>query len=558
MQVLITDGPARGLVFPAQDRPLTIGRDRCATIRIDDHRASRQHAVIEPADGSWVVRDLGSTNQTYLNGTPVAQAVLKDGDLVRIGNTTLRFCLAGVPALAREPAEDLSIEMDAEALQASLRASSGSPDTPTLHEVLYELSQRSQLGLSPHEYLEDALPVVARALAATTWAWLDVDSDDASQWQVLGRRADRPLTRVDLATRDPLIARVLASQQGFVTTEIPVHPGAEVRSAIAVPLPTGKSQRAVLYVDRCQTGGAYGREELERLAVLGMRIAGHLENLRLYGELQAAYEQLRNQQHELIRAEKMAAIGRLASSFAHDLNNPLGSLLGFLELASKTLPARPPDEASTKVHRYLEKAVAAAHYCRALSLNLLSFAREKPVSIGSDREPFSVRETVQRTVDFCQSTLQRSGAAVHLDIPEALVLEGSPATLQQVVVNLVTNSADALEEHNPSGARSITIRACQTPAGIELTVADNGPGIPSEIAERVFEPLFTTKDKDRGTGLGLFVVRKIVHDSGGTIAFHSAPGCGTTFTICLPRSLVRLGEEADSCPTLIDLRTVPG
>jgi signal transduction histidine kinase len=129
-----------------------------------------------------------------------------------------------------------------------------------------------------------------------------------------------------------------------------------------------------------------------------------------------------------------------------------------------------------------------------------------------------------------------------LEVDKELLLAGDSTALQQVIMNLALNSADAVKE---SGTGSVlTIRGHQgSSGGIELEIEDDGPGMSPEVAERAFDPLYTTKESDRGSGLGLFVVHRIIEGAGGTVELESSPGQGTLFRISIPDALARLGSE---------------
>ena len=552
MQLSITKGPKRGMVFPLRDRPVTIGRDRGSTIRVDDSKVSRHHAVIEEQAGSWVIRDLGSTNCTFVNDEAVTQAILKDGDSIRVG--PLEMKLAGVatavvvPEEDNEPTSAVSLDMDLASLQREL----GSDNGGSLDQALYEIASRADLSQGPKQFVINCGGIVARHLNASAWAWIEWPNGLDGPMDVIGERNRRPLDSAELEVSRSLIQQVTSGNTGIASTDLGsdfehslVVQSQQIASAIAVPLRSGPELNAVLYLDRLQGSPDYSRDELGQLAILGSRMAMQVEHITLFGELQEAYEQLSASQTELVRNEKQAAIGRLASGFAHDLNNPLASLLCFLELAERALPAVGEEATSDKVRGYIGKASAAANYCRTLSRNLLAFARQKPFDSDAPPERISVKETIQLTVDFCQSALNRAGATARIDVDSDLTLFGDSSALQQIVVNLVTNAADALEEAKVEGERLIEITAAAASPGVHLEISDNGPGIPAEIADRIFEPLFTTKDKDRGTGLGLFVVRRIVEDCGGKMAFHRRRSGGTVFNILLPESLGRFQEPPE-------------
>lgn len=564
------------MVFPLLDRPVRIGREADSTIQIDDKKASRNHAVVEPSTGGWILRDLGSTNLTYLNENPVTQAVLKDGDRIRVGSTELTVfataraidaASAASPAphtAASEP--DVSVSMDLRSLQESLR-STGSREAG-LQEALYELSLQAGVGSEPIQYLDEACGTIARHLGASGWAWVDWSEGAAGPLRIVrGRRDGRLVDPSELNVSRTLLLRVIRERTGLLSSDLSsefdqslVVQQRQIGSAIAVPLGDEHNIWS-LYLDRTSQQ-KFTRGDLQCLAILGSAVSLQLANVNLYRRLELAYDELHKSQAELVRSEKLAGIGRLASGFAHDLSTPLGSTLGFLELALKNLtPANGPAPAANptteKVAHFLRQAMASATYGRALTRNLLAFARQKPFGANATWDKFEVRKVVEATAQICHSALTKNSVTITIDVAENLLLEGDPSSLQQVIVNLVSNAADAMAESAATGERHVEIHGRATESGVRLTVSDRGTGIPPEAAARIFEPLFTTKGSDRGTGLGLYVVKRIVHDSGGSITFADRPGGGTVFTVELPPRLVPLGDEERKSMAKSGLLTAP-
>jgi signal transduction histidine kinase len=235
-------------------------------------------------------------------------------------------------------------------------------------------------------------------------------------------------------------------------------------------------------------------------------------------------------QAQLRHADRLATIGQLAAGVAHELNEPLGSILGFAQLMQKS------SDLPKSAAKDLEKIVKASLHAREVIHKLLFFSRQKP--------PVKARANLNRIVEdglyFLESRCARAGITLcpvlAPDMPEIAV---DASQLHQVVVNLVVNSIQAM----PDGG---TLRL-ETQAGAEwvsLSVQDTGAGMTEEVMEKVFTPFFTTKDVDQGTGLGLAVVHGIVTAHGGSVRVESAPGKGARFEIRLPRNGHREGGSA--------------
>ncbi len=243
----------------------------------------------------------------------------------------------------------------------------------------------------------------------------------------------------------------------------------------------------------------------------------------------------RELEQQLIQAQKLEAIGRLAGGIAHDFNNLLTAIMGNASLAMMHLPPGNPLEKNLKeISKTVERA-------SALTRQLLAFSRKQII----DPKNMNLNRTLEKMREMLVSI---SGEDIRLEMdldPELGVVYMDPSQIEQVVLNLVVNARDSMQEGG-----SLTIRTANvTPGGEEigslagegvrdwvlLSVSDTGCGISEEIRPRIFEPFFTTKDETRGTGLGLSTVYGIIRQNGGTITVESAVDRGTTFKIYLPR-----------------------
>jgi signal transduction histidine kinase len=237
-------------------------------------------------------------------------------------------------------------------------------------------------------------------------------------------------------------------------------------------------------------------------------------------ERQTIEEERARLQDHLNRADRLATIGQLSAGVAHELNEPLASILGFAQLCRKH-PGLPAPAVAD-----LDKIIAATLHAREVVRKLMLFARERPPA----REWIALRRIIDEGVAFVESRARKAGVEIRRDIsadlPEILA---DPSLLCQVLVNLLVNSIQAM----PEGG-TLDVEAYPEESGVVLAVEDDGAGVPPEVAERIFEPFFTTKGVDEGTGLGLSVVQGIVTGHGGTIRVHSAPGEGARFEVWLP------------------------
>jgi len=236
-------------------------------------------------------------------------------------------------------------------------------------------------------------------------------------------------------------------------------------------------------------------------------------------------------QEQLRHADRLATIGQLSAGVAHELNEPLGNILGFAQLAQKDpdLPERAAQD--------LAKIVATSLHAREIINNLMLFSRQTPPR----KARVDLNTILEEGLGFLESRCTRKGIAVDRQLsPQMPQITADASQLRQVFVNLVVNAIQAM----PGGGRlKIATRA----AGrrVMLTVEDTGIGMGEQVLKDIFLPFFTTKDVDEGTGLGLPVVHGIVTSHGGTINVESAPGQGARFEIELPVATDKKEDRTD-------------
>ena len=241
-------------------------------------------------------------------------------------------------------------------------------------------------------------------------------------------------------------------------------------------------------------------------------------------------DETRDLYHQLLQAEKMAALGQTISGVAHELNNPLATILTWAERLSKRTPL------DDQVRRGLETILSESERAARIVRNLLTFARKRQTTRAMVDVNQVVRETLAlRTHD------QR---LINITIIDALAAGLPPVfadsyQLQQVLLNLVINAEQAmLAEH---GRGTLVVRTWHDNGSdlVILEINDDGPGIPDDVQPKIFDPFFTTKDVGKGTGLGLTVAYAIVQEHGGRIRLESKPAAGASFFVELPISVAK-------------------
>ncbi len=239
---------------------------------------------------------------------------------------------------------------------------------------------------------------------------------------------------------------------------------------------------------------------------------------------------------QMIQHEKMAAIGQLVSGVAHELNNPLTSVSGLAELLlEQSATPAPTKEHLRIIHEQAERAGTIVR-------NLLTFARPGPAEVA----PVDVSDVVRRTALLLEYEVRLRQVDLVTELPpEPVVVRGDRMQLQQVVVNLVTNAVQAVATNPPDRPRRVLVRVRWEADRAVIDVEDTGPGVPEELASRVFTPFFTTKEPGVGTGLGLAISYGIMERHGGTLDAKRAPAGGALFVAQLPAAPRTSGSFRD-------------
>ena len=232
--------------------------------------------------------------------------------------------------------------------------------------------------------------------------------------------------------------------------------------------------------------------------------------------------------HAVGRAEKLAAVGRLAAGVVHEINNPLATISACAEALEQRVEEGVFDgsEAVEDLNEYLGLIKSEAFRCKSITTGLLDFSRLRT----GDRHPLDIAEIVRSSANLISHQKRGGMVDIKLDIADDLpVINADGGQLQQAVIALATNAIDAM----PNGG-NLTFRAFAEPRRLAIEIEDTGVGIPTEDMSKVFEPFFTTKEVGKGTGLGLAVCYGIITDHGGRLSVRSNVGKGSTFTIFLP------------------------
>ncbi|MBL8727685.1 MAG: PAS domain S-box protein [Planctomycetes bacterium] len=227
-------------------------------------------------------------------------------------------------------------------------------------------------------------------------------------------------------------------------------------------------------------------------------------------------------QTKLAQAERLAAVGELAAGVAHEVNNPINTIINCAQLIEDG------DDAEANCRIITEEGQRVAEIVR----DLLQFARDD----RAEPQPTSLADVVERTRRLVGENWKRHGIRLLVTLPDDLPpVLARPQQLQQVLLNLMINAKDALMQE-PRDDRQVELSFQAVDGAVQFTVRDNGPGLAAGLGDRVFEPFVTTKRARGGTGLGLSISKSLVESYGGTIRAESEPGRGAAFIVQLPRA----------------------
>jgi signal transduction histidine kinase len=300
--------------------------------------------------------------------------------------------------------------------------------------------------------------------------------------------------------------------------------GRSIHTALCVPLAVRERVIGVLNINRLEHGPVFTDEDARLITVFAAHAAIAIEHILE-----------RETDERTRRAQKLEALGRLAGGVAHDFNNLLTVILGHLEQVLDGLGA---DHA---LRTGAEKARDAAERCALLTRQLLAFGSKhvvRPQTLDLNADVAAMADLLRRVIPEDISLVTRLS-------PDLGWISADPGQIEQVILNLTLNARDAMPD---GGTLTIETANADLEAGegpgrppvapgryVTLRVSDTGTGMDPEVCERIFEPFYTTKGRDRGTGLGLATVYAVVKQSGGEISVYSEPGCGTVFQMWLPR-----------------------
>jgi signal transduction histidine kinase len=334
-----------------------------------------------------------------------------------------------------------------------------------------------------------------------------------------------------------VIRRVLANREPVATTNAQEDPrfqtshsiiAYQIRSVLATPLIAKEEMIGAIYVDTRLSSRLFGESDLALLSAMANQAAVAIQLARLYEDLQTRNRELRETlrelqetQDELIRAERLSVVGRMASGIIHDLKNPMTTIKGYAALLG-----REDIDIETR-KKFSEIITRSVDTFVEMTQELLDYTRGGG---ALQLAKVSVEGFIHDLCIFIEGDFEGKGLALHQELAYTGIVMMDETKMRRALYNIASNARDAMQ----SGG-SLTISTHRTNSLVEFRMSDTGPGIPEEIRDSLFEP-FVTHGKATGTGLGLAIAKKAVEDHGGTITVESIPNQGATFIISLPLS----------------------
>ncbi len=266
--------------------------------------------------------------------------------------------------------------------------------------------------------------------------------------------------------------------------------------------------------------GDFTEEDARILGILANNVSVAFENAKLYENLKKQMVELKETQEQLVQAAKLAAIGELASNIAHEINNPLTSILGYSELVKEETDI-------TNIMRDIEVIEKESLRARDIVQQLLEFSRKRPLEI----KEININDILSEVLALVSIPLKDSNINISKSYGDIPLIEGDPNQLKQVFLNIINNAIFAMQ-----GGGTLTAKTRMGRDSVYIEICDTGKGIPKELLQRIFEPFFTTK-QEKGTGLGLSISYKIIQSHKGRIDVESEEGRGSKFAVVLPVSV---------------------
>jgi two-component system, NtrC family, sensor kinase len=534
IQLDVIAGPNKGASFRPEEASFIVGRGATNRIILLDSKVSARHSQIESRGERYILRDLSSTNGTFVNGKSVTQAALKPGDRVRMGQTILKVVSIYLGSVSQA---NVRIRDERETRPAPVKARVRKQDPPPVIEkpgsdtsmptlveayrnllAMYKVSSIIRSNAELDKLLSEVLEQIFHSFKAERGLVMLLDDETGELVPHAFRSRSGDPDEAEMTISRTIVKQVVDKQESILTSdatlderfsagESVVQQG--IRSAMCAPVSTNNRVLGIIYIDCRAEANTFKKADLELLTAIGNEAGIAVEN----GMLRDAN----------IKSERLAAMGQTVAGLSHYIKNVLSCMQAGSEMVDRALRNENIDSMRKGwgIVQRNERKISE------LVMDMLNYstARE-PVRVVSD-----LNNIICDLTDTVQPQADALGVKIDLQLSDDLrTVEVDATGIERCLLNLLTNAIDAV---TGCEAPCVTVRTEEQDGAAVIQVIDNGPGIPEETLPRIFDVFMSTKG-NQGTGLGLAVVKKIVHEHAGEIAADNTPDGGAQFTIKLP------------------------
>jgi signal transduction histidine kinase len=539
----VLQGPDKGRTYQTPDDSAVIGRSS-DQIQLTDDSASRWHAEIRPANGSWLLVDLNSSNGTYLNGQRIVRPEeLKHGDQIRIGGTLLVFSgqehvesFSGAQAIRDLVDLDLSTPSGGSSILSTVDASEDSvilqppetADAVAAWHVVYQIAETIGTIDSVDGFLARVADIIFDHLIVDRLVLLLCSPETEKLTPQLVRyRSGQRRQRPKIVTSQTIINHVLKTRDGILCANAMTDHrfGGEdpqdsihqlgLRSVICVPIIAQGGIKGVLHLDCSMSRHTYTQEQLRLAVAIGRLVGMEIENMHLL--------------ESRVQTERLAAAGEAVAYLSHYIRNILQGMQSGADVMEHGLKVESLEAARSGwalIRHNLDRILM-------LTMNMLTFSKEREPRI----EMVRLDRIIEDVVKLAQHRADEKAVMILVDNEDMPPIPVDPDGIHQVLNNILLNAIQAAPKEG--GRVNVALHLYPDDGEVVISIRDNGPGIDPEMQERIFAPFDSSKGHG-GTGLGLAAARKIVTELNGRIEFESAVGQGTVFRVHLP--LERKGQ----------------
>ena len=576
---VILGGTKIGEIVAIDRENTRIGRSDGNDVVIPEPRVSGTHAEIFRSNGDFFIRDLGSTNGTFVNAIQVTETQLQEGDCIELGDMALLFqinisgekafddykknsSIAMVFDKEENVGTTLEFSLNAPAADIVSRDMSRLSSQEQLSHLntrlasLYSILQKVNIIDSVERLLELTLKELFKELGVDRAVLMLVDpaSGKLEPKATKSRQETQGLETIHVSQTiidnvvergEAVLIRDAQKDNRFEEAESIINIG--TRSAMCVPLKTEHKMLGILYADKLSHTEIYNEDDLKFLAAICNQVAVSINNAQLFAEVRKAEEEIKSSneklketnkaiedanrlleksyidlqrtQEQLIQSEKLSSLGQVVAGLSHDMKNPLAAISGYSELLETWLTEEKHLNAINKLQQ-------ATRMCTCIVQDLMSFARKEEIR----RKKTDINDLVTESVELLQAQIGSSGIDVRMNLSHEIPdVEIDSNQVMRVFNNIIGNAIQAMD-----GEGELNVNTNFHDQWVEVEVNDTGGGIPEENLSKIFDPFFTTKERGKGTGLGLSTCFGVVKAHGGTIIPENITGAGASFKVRLP------------------------